>query len=65
MSIGPLEIGVLLIVVLLVFGAKKVPEIGAGLGRGMHDFAKGIKGEGETAPEQVESRPAPRHGVDV
>jgi sec-independent protein translocase protein TatA len=62
-NIGPMEIIVLLVVVLLVFGAKKVPEIGAGLGRGMHDFAKGIKGEGEAAPEQVEV-PAPRSGVD-
>ena len=37
-NIGPLEIGILLIVVLVVFGPKKLPELGKSLGRGINEF---------------------------
>jgi sec-independent protein translocase protein TatA len=43
-NIGPMEIGILLIVVLLVFGAKRLPELGSGLGRGIRDFKSGLEG---------------------
>ena len=50
MSVGPLEIGILLIIVLLVFGAKRLPELGNSLGGAIRGFGKGIKGEdGELA----------------
>lgn len=41
---GPLEILVILIVVLLLFGAKRLPEIGRSLGEGIKEFKKSIKG---------------------
>jgi TatA/E family protein of Tat protein translocase len=44
-NIGPLEIGIVLIVALLVFGPKRLPELGGSLGKGIRDFGKGIKGE--------------------
>lgn len=40
MSFGPLEIILLLVVVALVFGAKKLPELGKGLGLGIKEFRK-------------------------
>jgi len=40
-----MEIGVLLIVMLLVFGPKKLPELGHGLGKGMREFKTSITGE--------------------
>jgi len=43
-NIGPLEIGILLIVVLLIFGPKKLPELGRSLGRGIHEFKGSIGG---------------------
>jgi TatA/E family protein of Tat protein translocase len=44
-NIGPLEIGIVLVIALLVFGPKRLPELGGSLGKGMRDFGKGIKGE--------------------
>lgn len=49
-NIGPLEIGIVLLVVLLVFGPKKLPELGSSLGKSIHGFGKGIKGEDEESP---------------
>ena len=40
---GPLEIVVILAVVLLLFGAKKLPEIGRARGEGIREFKKSIK----------------------
>lgn len=40
---GPLEIIVILLVVLLLFGAKRLPEIGRALGEGIREFKKAIK----------------------
>ncbi|MBU3759453.1 MAG: twin-arginine translocase TatA/TatE family subunit [Candidatus Omnitrophica bacterium] len=41
---GPLEIIVILVVVLLLFGAKRLPEIGRALGEGIREFKRSIKG---------------------
>jgi sec-independent protein translocase protein TatA len=41
---GPLEIMVILLVVLLLFGAKRLPEIGRALGEGIKEFKRAIKG---------------------
>jgi sec-independent protein translocase protein TatA len=40
MSIGFTEILVILIVILLLFGAKRIPEIAKALGRAAHEFKK-------------------------
>jgi sec-independent protein translocase protein TatA len=45
---NPLHIAIVLVVVLLVFGAKKLPEMGRGLGEGMRGFKSGISGESHT-----------------
>jgi sec-independent protein translocase protein TatA len=41
-SIGPLEISIVLIIALVVFGPKKLPELGSSLGRGMRQFKEGL-----------------------
>jgi sec-independent protein translocase protein TatA len=50
-NIGPLEIGIVLVVVLLVFGPKRLPELGHGLGRGMREFKESVTGENKDAVE--------------
>ena len=40
---GPLEVVVILCVVLLLFGAKRLPEIGRALGEGIREFKKSLK----------------------
>lgn len=46
-NIGPLEIGILLVVVLMVFGSKRLPELGSSLGQSIRGFGKGLKGDEE------------------
>ncbi|MDX6720524.1 MAG: sec-independent protein translocase protein TatA [Solirubrobacteraceae bacterium] len=43
-SIGPLELIVVLVIALLVFGPKKLPELGRSLGSGMREFKDSITG---------------------
>lgn len=48
-NIGPLEIGIVLVIALVVFGPKRLPELGSSLGQGIRGFGKGLKGEEELA----------------
>jgi len=51
-GMGPMEIGVILVVALIIFGPGKLPEIGAQLGKGIRDFRAatgGITGEFQQA----------------
>jgi sec-independent protein translocase protein TatA len=50
---NPLHIAVLLVVLLLVFGAKRLPEFGRSLGSGIREFKDGITGASTTAPEST------------
>ena len=46
--IGIQEIVLLMVVLLFIFGAKRLPEIGRSLGRGMREFKDGVTGRDET-----------------
>jgi len=46
-GIGIPELLIILLIVLIIFGAGKLPEIGAGLGKGIKNFKKATKGEDE------------------
>jgi sec-independent protein translocase protein TatA len=46
--IGIREIVLLVVLLLLIFGAKRLPEIGRSLGRGMREFKDGVTGRNET-----------------
>ena len=37
-NVGPLEIGIVLVIVLLVFGPKRLPELGKSVGKGIREF---------------------------
>jgi sec-independent protein translocase protein TatA len=41
-NIGPLEIAIVLIIVLIIFGPKRLPELGRSLGRGIREFRGSI-----------------------
>jgi sec-independent protein translocase protein TatA len=41
-NIGPMELFIVLVIVLVLFGAKRVPEIGASIGKGIREFKKSI-----------------------
>jgi sec-independent protein translocase protein TatA len=44
-NIGPLELVLILLVVLLLFGAKRLPELGRSLGSGMKEFKESVTGK--------------------
>ncbi len=65
--IGPWELAILLIVVLLVFGPKRLPEMGRSLGKGLREFKASISGkdsEDEETPPSAEL-PPPREEEPV
>ena len=41
-GLGPWELLIILVIVLVIFGAGKLPEIGAGIGKGIKNFKKGV-----------------------
>jgi sec-independent protein translocase protein TatA len=47
---NPLHIAFLVVILLLVFGARRLPEIGRSIGSGMREFKQGVTGE--TPPQQ-------------
>jgi len=48
-SIGVPELLLILLIVLIIFGAGKLPQVGRGLGEGIRNFKKGLKGDEEDA----------------
>ncbi len=62
MKFGPWEIGLILIIILIVFGVGKIPDIGRQMGKGLRDFKKysggaeddGMKSAG-TVPDKSSS----------
>lgn len=54
---NPIHIAFILVLLLLVFGAKRLPEMGKSLGAGLRGFKESISGE--DAPQQLSSAPAP------
>lgn len=49
MNLGPVELLVILGIVLLLFGARKLPELARSLGRSTREFKKGMNEDDETA----------------
>ena len=50
-NLGFTEIAILLLILVLFFGAKRIPEIGASIGKGIKEFKRGLKSdEGQEPP---------------
>jgi sec-independent protein translocase protein TatA len=63
-NIGPMELAIVLIIALIVFGPKRLPELGKSLGKGIREFKGSINGEHDddepTPPEPAaEIEPPP------
>ena len=58
-GLGMQELMVIFLIVVVLFGAKKLPEIGRGLGKGIREFKRATEhsaDEEETEPKKVESK---------
>ena len=53
-KLGPTEIILILVIVLLFFGGKKIPELMRGLGKGVKEFKDASKGEVEESSSSTE-----------
>jgi sec-independent protein translocase protein TatA len=52
-NVGPLEIAVVLIIVLIIFGPKRLPELGKSMGHGIREFKNSISGDSDKdSPEE-------------
>jgi sec-independent protein translocase protein TatA len=55
---NPLHLAALVVILLLLFGAKRLPEIGRSLGTGMREFKQSVSGDGhDSASNQQQSQP--------
>ena len=53
-SLGVPELVIVFLIIIVLFGASRIPHIGKGLGEGIRNFKKGLKGvDGEDEPEQI------------
>jgi len=58
-GLGFSELLIILVIVLIMFGAGKLPEIGEGLGRGIRNFRKAVK-----APDEIDVTPDEKPEAD-
>lgn len=54
------ELLIILAIVVLLFGAKKIPDLAKGVGRGIKDFKKAIKDDDEEEPKEIASKEEPK-----
>lgn len=64
-NLGFSEIMIILVVVLLVFGAKRLPEIGASMGKGIREFKKSLSSAEEAVTQLPEDRNAASRQIDA
>ena len=55
--IGPWEIALILVIILIVFGVGKLPQVGGALGKGIRAFKKSQRGEDDEEEETEKSQP--------
>jgi len=55
-GIGMPELVIILVIIMVIFGANKLPQMGAGLAKGIRNFKKGIDGKEEidATPKKIE-----------
>ena len=52
--LGPWEIALIVIIILIVFGVGRLPQVGEAIGKGLRSFRRGQRGEDEDEEEEVE-----------
>jgi len=55
-NIGPLEIAIVLVIVLVIFGPKRLPDLGRSLGSGMREFKDSITGKGDDEDDERQAK---------
>jgi sec-independent protein translocase protein TatA len=58
--IGPWEIALVLVIILIVFGVGKLPQVGGAIGKGIRSFRKGQRGEDDEEEEEEKPKKTTR-----
>jgi len=59
-GIGPLELGIVLLIVLVIFGPKRLPMLGRQLGSGMREFKDSITGRDKDDDDELDATGRPK-----
>jgi sec-independent protein translocase protein TatA len=59
-NIGPLEILVVLIIALVIFGPKRLPELGQSVGKGIREFRGSLTGDDKDEDQEKDAAVEPR-----
>jgi sec-independent protein translocase protein TatA len=53
-NVGPLELAIVLIIALVIFGPKKLPELGSSMGKGLREFKNSVTGGSDDDEDEDE-----------
>ena len=57
MAVGPTQLLIIALVILVLFGASRLPQLGKNLGSGIRNFKDGLTGEGDDDAPQADAEP--------
>jgi sec-independent protein translocase protein TatA len=55
-NIGPLELAIVLVIALVIFGPKRLPDLGKSLGSGMREFKDSLTGKDDDDDDEEQAR---------
>jgi sec-independent protein translocase protein TatA len=58
-SIGPTELILILLIVIIIFGARKLPDLGRSIGEGIKNFKKSVNEAKDTDKDKTPKNPPP------
>lgn len=62
-NIGPLELAIVAIIALIIFGPKRLPELGKSLGDGLREFKASVSGENRDDEDEDDTPPTIEDGI--
>ena len=64
-NIGPLELAIVAIIALIIFGPKRLPELGRSIGDGLREFKSSVSGENRDDEDEEEDDEPPQIDNDI
>jgi sec-independent protein translocase protein TatA len=64
-GIGPLELAIVLVIIMVIFGPKRLPQAGRALGQGLREFKDSVSGKDkDSGPEEPSELPPAQEPVE-